>query len=65
MINPLDVTRIRGIHKFVPLPEAEDHLRTGWMAVLTGEPHPVHREWSVHMVWVCRCKMVIPGRMAA
>ncbi len=65
MTDPLDLASIRGIHRFVPIPEAEDHLRVGWMAVLTGEPHPVMRHYRVHMVWCCKCEMVIPGRMAA
>lgn len=65
MTDPLDLTRIHGIHKFVPIPDADDHLRVGWMAILKGEPHPVHRDWSVHMVWCCKCKMVIPGRVEA
>lgn len=65
MTDPFFLARIPGIHRFVPIADAEDHLRVGWMAVLTGEPHPVHSEWAVHMVFLCRCKMVVPGRMAA
>jgi hypothetical protein len=65
MIDYLDLTHIRGIHKFVPIPDAEDHLRVGWMAVLTGEPHPVMVNYRVHMVWCCKCEMVIPWRVAA
>lgn len=58
------LVRIHGIHKFVKIHEADDHLRAGWMALL-GEPHPVQRDYAVHMVWCCRCKMVIPAGEAS
>ncbi len=64
MIDALSLTQIRGIHRFVPIPDAEDHLRVGWMPVIAGEPHPVMRDYRVHMVFLCRCKMVSPGRIA-
>jgi hypothetical protein len=60
MTDALSIARIYGIHKFVPIPEAEDHLRLGWMALL-GEHHPVMADYRVHMTWCCRCKMVIPA----
>lgn len=65
MTDPLSLTRIHGIHKFVAIADAEDHLRVGWMALLKGEPHPVMRDYRIHMVWCCKCEMVVPGRMAA
>lgn len=65
MTDPLDLTCIHGIHKFVPLDEVQDHLDLGWIELLTGEPHPVMKDYRAHMVWVCppECKMVIPGRV--
>ena len=50
-----------GIHKpYVPLEKVEDHLRLGWMPLCyeyAANPH--HRE-SVHLVFPCRCKLVVP-----
>jgi hypothetical protein len=54
------VVRIHGVHKpYVSLGEAEDHLRLGWMVLIPNDmrlSHPL----SVHMVWPCSCKMVVP-----
>lgn len=50
-----------GIHKWVRIPEAMDHVRLGWMPLdsLCGT---YHGQFSVHCVWLCRCKLVIPKR---
>lgn len=58
------IAHVYGIHKpYVPIAEVEDWLRVGWMPLprLEGGLHPYVWD-SCHVVWPCKCKMVIPGR---
>jgi hypothetical protein len=60
MTDALSVSRIHRIHKpYVDIAHAEDHLRLGWM-VLPPRPDWRQRPESVHLVWLCRCKLVVP-----
>lgn len=55
---------VYGIHKpWVLIAEIEDYLRVGWMPLPTkagGAVHPYHQDWACHLVWPCKCKMVVP-----
>ena len=48
------------IHKFVRLHEITDALNLGWMA-LDSLKGTHHGDYSVHCVWLCGCRMVVPG----
>ena len=55
-----EVARVHGIHKpYVSVAHVEDHLRLGWMVLLPRPGWRQHPE-SVHLVWVCRCKLAVP-----
>lgn len=60
------LAHVYGIHKpYVPIAHLEDYLRVGWMplpARAGGAVHPYHQDWAVHVVWPCKCRMVIPGK---
>lgn len=48
------------IYRMVPLAEADDSVRLGWVPTpaLNGT---THGQWSVLMLWICKCKeMRIP-----
>lgn len=58
------IAHVYGIHKpYVPIHEVDAYLKAGWMLLPAGGVvHPYHQDWAAHMVWPCRCEMVIPGR---
>lgn len=52
------------IHKWVRHQQALDYCRVGWMP-LPSLDGTHHGEWSVHMIWLCRCPVVQPRSSAA
>ncbi len=59
-----DISRIHyGIHKpYVPIAAVEDHLRLGWMPLRSNGCVNPYRAESVHLVWPCRCNLVVPQK---
>jgi hypothetical protein len=45
-------------HRWVRIPEVENHLRMGWFPLRSLEGTR-HGDWSVHMKWLCDCP--VPG----
>lgn len=61
MTAPLAVLpRLDGIYHYIRLSLMDDALKLGWLPTraLEGTHHGYH---AVLCLWICRCKMVVPG----